>query len=206
MFSLFGNKSKGATSEETFWNWFISNKTRIEKFIDSKQTSYSIYNKLTEKIQTYHKLLFPELTKDKEDRYILVITADGLKEGLEPVQKLAAASPKIDNWRIHKFRQPCDEITLNLLGVEFPASDIKILAQIDREKEVVDVDIFITNMNLDVKKYQGLACLYLDHILGEFNSITKVGYIEFHHLEKGQNVNDSITLLQLRNLIAEELY
>lgn len=77
---------------------------------------------------------------------------------------------------------------------------------IDSEKEKVDIDVFVTNMNEDEKKYQTLAFPYFDHILGEFNTITKVGYIDFHHLDKGKGVQNSISLLQLRNLIAKELY
>ena len=56
------------------------------------------------------------------------------------------------------------------------------------------------------KKYQNLAFLYLDHILGEINSITKVGYIDFYNLEENKTVKESISLLQLRSIIAQELY
>jgi len=60
-------------------------------------------------------------------------------------------------------------------------------------------------MNLSEKKYQSLAWLYLDHILGEYNIITKVGYIDFYHLEKGEKVKGGITILDLRKLIEKEL-
>ncbi len=34
-------------------------------------------------------------------------------------------------------------------------------------------------LDLDKDKYQTMAWLYLDNILGEFNSITKLGYVGF---------------------------
>lgn len=206
MFNLFKNKQASKNPEEKFWNWFILNKVKIEKFMDSELRDYSIYNKLTDQIKKYNDILVPELTKTEDDKYVLIITPDGLKEGVEPTKKLAEANPGIDNWVIAKFRQPTDKITLNFKGLEFPSSDIEILPHIDHEKEVVDIDVFIRNMNKDKELYQSLAFLYFDHILGEFNSITKVGYIDFHHLDEDKKVQDSITLLELRNLIAENLY
>ncbi|MEO7306632.1 MAG: hypothetical protein ABIW15_04225 [Ferruginibacter sp.] len=174
--------------------------------MDLKRNDYSIYNKLTDEIKKYSDILIPELTKTEDDMYVLIISPDGIKEGVEPTKKLAAASPGIANWVIVKFRQPSDEIILNFKGLEYPSSDIEILPEIDHDKEVVNIDVFIRNMNKDENLYQSVAFLYLDHILGEFNSITKVGYIDFHHLDEDKKVQDSITLLELRNLIADNLY
>lgn len=206
MLNLFKRKDTSKNPEEKFWNWFVENKSSIEKFMDSEHRDYSIYNKLTTEIQKYNTTLVPELTKTEDDKYVLIITPDGIKEGVEPTKKLAAESPVIDNWVIVKFRQPADNITLNFKGLEYPSTDIEVLPQTDYERDVVDVDVFIRNMNKDEGLYQSLAFLYLDHILGEFNSITKVGYIDFHHLDEDKKVQDSITLLELRNLIAENLY
>ena len=206
MFGLFINKRIIKTSEEKFWSWFIDNKNKIEKFIDSGHGNYSIYNKLTDKIQEYNSILFPELTKTEDDKYVLIITPDGMKEGVEPTKKLAQESPLIENWIVVKFRQPADEIALNFKGLEYPSSDIEIFPEIDYDREVVNIEMFIRNMHKDEATYQSLAFLYFDHILGEFNTITKVGDINFYHLDETKQVEDSITLLQLRNLIAEKLY
>ncbi|MEP7238091.1 MAG: hypothetical protein ABI685_09510 [Ferruginibacter sp.] len=206
MFSLFKKKTISKNPEEKFWDWFIKNKEKIEKFIDSDHSNYSIYNKLTVEIQKYNTILVPELTKTEDDKYVLIITPDGIKGGVEPTKKLAEVSPEIDNWVIVKFRQPTDKITLNFKGLEYPSSDIEILPEIDHDKEIVDIHVFIRNMNKDEGLYQSLAFLYLDHILGEFNSITKIGYIDFHHLDENKQVENGITLLELRNLIADNLY
>lgn len=204
--NFFKRKGNSKTPEEKFWNWFVENKGRVENFIDSDHTDYSIYRKLTGEIQKYDRKLFPELTKNEDDKYVLIITPDGIKEGVEPTKNLAANCPEIDNWIIVKFRQPADGIVLNYKGLEYPSTDIEILAKIDHEREVVDINVFIRNMNKDEVLYQSLAFLYLDHILGEFNSITKVGFIDFHHLDENKKVENSISLQELRKLIAENLY
>lgn len=203
MLGLFGKKT---LSEEEFWKWFIDNKSKIEKFIDSDHSDYSIYNKLTEQVKKYHELLAPELTKTGDDKYVLIITPDGLKDGVEPTKKLVDSNPGVSNWVVKKFRQPSDDIQLNLHGIDYPVSDIEILAEIVQEEDKVDIHMFIKGMNSDEKKYQHLAFLYLDHILGEFNSIMKVRYIDFHHLDDEKTVKDSISLIELRKLIENKLY
>lgn len=206
VFKFFNREIESQNAEEQFWNWFTKNKSRIEKFIDSSHSDYSVYNELTKRIKSYNELLFPELTKTKENKYVLIITPDGLKDGIEPTKKLGESHPEIPSWIIKKFRQPCDEITLNFNGVEFPSSDIEIIAELDDELEKVNIAVFVRNMNKDEKNHKSLAFLYLDHILGEFNSITKVGYIDFYHLDDNKTVENSISLLGLRKLITENLY
>jgi hypothetical protein len=205
MLGLFKQKEK-KSPEQVFWSWFIDNKRKIEQFVDSDHKDYSVYNKLTSKIQEYNKNLFPELTKSSSDEFVLIITPDGMKDGVEPTKSLAAVAPKIENWIVTKFRQPTDKILLNFKGLEYPSSDIEILHEIDSKREVVNINVFVRNMNKDPALYQSLAFLYLDHILGEFNSIMKVGYIDFHHLDQDKKVENSISLLDLRSLIARELY
>lgn len=199
-------KKGKSNSAEKFWSWFKDNQVRIEKFVDSDHSEYSVYNTLTKEIKKYNDYLFPELTKTEDDQYVLIITPDGMKDGVKPTQDLFNACPEVKGWVIKKFRQPCDKITLNIDGLEYPSPDIEIHPEIDHDKEQVDIQVFIRNMSSDVKKHQQLAFLYLDHILGEFNTITKVGYIDFHNLEKDKSVKDSINLLDLRKLIEKELY
>jgi hypothetical protein len=61
-------------------------------------------------------------------------------------------------------------------------------------------------MNSNADGYKQLAFLYMDHIIGEFNSITRVGIIDFHHLDINQSVKESISLQELRKLIEDHLY
>lgn len=157
-------------------------------------------------MREYHEELIPELTKTEDEKYVLIITPDGIKEGIEPTKALAAAKPEIQNWIVEKFRQPCDEITLELNGLTYFSTDIEIIPQLDHRKGLVDIDVFIRNMNKDPKAYQHLCFLYLDHILGEFNMLTKVGYIEFHNIDENESLENSINLLELKEVIARELY
>lgn len=199
-FSLFNKQSK----EEKFWNWVSKNKTELENFINSDQEDYTIYNQLTKEMKKYNTLLFPEMTLTEKDEVVLIITPDGMPEGVLPTQKLYDSKPNLDNWIIKKFRQATDEIGLNYDGIEYPSSDIEIIPELDNERGKVNIKVFIRNMDLDVKKHQTLLFLYLDHILGEYNTITKIGYIDFYNLENNKSIDNGITILELRKLIEKE--
>lgn len=173
--------------------------------MDSDFSDYTIYNQLTKKLQSYNSILLPELTKTKNDEYVLIITPDGNEKGIEPIRKLYENHPKLKNWIIKKYRQPCDEITLNFKGITYLSSDIEIIPEFESEDKV-DLRLFVRNLKKDENKYKSLAYLYLDHILGEFNSITKVRYVDFYHLDEDKSVKGGISLLELRKLIEQNLY
>lgn len=199
-FSLFNKQSK----EEKFWNWVSKNKAELEKFINSDQEDYTIYNQLTKEMKKYNSVLFPEMTLTEKDEVVLIITPDGMPEGVLPTEKLYDSRPELKNWIIKKFRQATDEIGLNYDGIEYPSSDIEILPELDKERGKINIKVFIKNMNSDVKRHQALSFLYFDHILGEYNTITKVGYIDFYHLENDKSVANGISILELRKLIEKE--
>ena len=173
--------------------------------MDSDFSDYTIYKQLTKKLKSYNSILFPELTKTENDKYVLIITPDGDEKGIEPTKKLFDKHPIIENWIIKKYRQPCDEIGLNFDGIEYPSNDIEIIPEFEDEDKV-DLRIFVRNLNKDEKRYKSLAYLYLDHILGEFNSITKIRYVDFYHLDEDKSVKGGIGILELRKLIEEKLY
>lgn len=200
-FSLFNKQSK----EEKFWNWVSKNKIALENFINSKQEDYTIYNKLTKEIKKYNSVLFPEMTLTEKDEVVFIITPDGMSEGVQPTEKLYDTRPELNNWIIKKFRQTTDEIELSYDGIGYPSSDIEIIPELDKERGKINIKVFIRNMNSDIKRYQILSFLYLDHILGEYNTITKVGYIDFYHLENEKSIENGISVLELRKLIEKEL-
>ena len=199
-FSLINRQSK----EEKFWNWVTRNKIELEDFISSDQEDYTIYNQLTKEMKRYNSVLFPEMTVSENDEVVMIITPDGMPEGVLPTEKLYDSRPDLNNWIIKKFRQSTDEIGLNYDGIEYPSSDIEVIPELDKERGKINIKVFIRNMNFDTNKHQTLSFLYLDHILGEYNTITKVGYIDFYHLEKDKSVENGISILELRKLIEKE--
>lgn len=206
MLGLFKKKVQ-LSKEEIFWNYFITNKKSLEDFIDSDLSDYRPYNKITKKMHKYSSIIFPEITKYSNGKYVLVITPDGNTNGIAPTENLFNAQPEIDNWIIEKFRQPKDDFSeFEYNGLKYSSQDIKIRSEYDSMTEKMNIKVHLKHLNDDEATYKTITWIYLDNILGEFNSISKLGYVDFFNLEEGQKLEDSISILELRHQIDKEIY
>lgn len=184
----------------------MKNKTKLEEFIKSDNRDYSTYNHLTNKLQGFNKLLFPEITIDENDNFVLIITPDGIKEGMIPTKEIVDSAPSVDNWVIKKYRQATDKMDLNFRDLEFKYDDIKIWRKFNIEEVNVDIAVLIRNFNEKDTRFISLAFLYLDHILGEYNVLSRVGQIDFLGWDKLSDKIEIIDLLSLRKEIEDNLY
>lgn len=204
---MFGFLKKNTrTKEQKFWDWFIKNKVGLEKFITSDLTDYRLYNRLTREIKKCNPLLFPEMTISKDNKFVLIITPDGMRDGIVPTQNLFDKKPEVGNWIIKKFRQPLDTVELNFDGIEYSLSEIKVEHYVDYDREKVDIQVFVKGFDEKDTRMESLAWLYLDHVLGEYNTITKVGAVIFSDWKNVEKENDLLSLFELRKLIERELY
>jgi hypothetical protein len=185
--------------ESVFWNWFLINRKTIEEFIASDSHDYTPYEILTEKISEYHPDVIPELTIDEFGNFVLIISCDGIRTGIEAVKNLASAAPSIDNWIIQKFRQPGAVVTLNFKGLTFEARDIKTMYFLNDGE--VDIELYIRGYKDADNRYKSLALLYLDHLIGEYLVMTKIGSIEFKRLGLFTKTSAMKTLPELSELI-----
>lgn len=197
---------KKKDEKEIFWKWFLRNQKDLEDFISSENRNYAVYNELTKQLKKFNDLLFPEITIDKENNFILIITPDGIRDGINPTIEIVKSAPNIRGWKIKKFRQASDKISLNFNGLQFEYDDIKIWRYFILEQDRVDLSVLIKNYDEKDNRYISLAFLYLDHILGEYNVLTRVGEINFWGWDQLNDKIESVELLTLRKEIEEKLY
>ena len=186
-------------TDKEFWDWFLTKKTEIEEFIIAETDDYTIYNELTDKLKSYNDLVIPELTKDTQDNSVLILSCDGKRDGIPYVEKLYESAPKIDKWRIQKFRAPGHVNKLNYQGLEFKSNDLRI--KYDFDGQYYNIKLFIKGYKDNDDRFKGLAFLYLDHFIGEYNIMTKVGQIEFKKLGLFANTSDKVTLQDFRAIV-----
>jgi len=189
-------------TDKEFWNWFLNNKAAIESFITSETDNYSVYEDLTSKLKSYNEFVIPELTMDTDDNYILILSCDGRRGGINYVEQLYQSSPTIDKWKFQKFRAPGHVIDLNYQGIAFKSTDIRV--KYDFDGSYYNTELYIKGYKDTDERYKGLAFLYLDHLVGEYNVMTKIGNIEFKKLGLFTRTTDKVTLQELR-IVVERL-
>lgn len=186
-------------TEKQFWDWFLDNKLKLEEFIRSDSNDYSLYNELTNQLKSYNENVIPELTIDSSDNHVLIISCDGRRDGIEFVERLYDSRPPIEKWITQKYRAPGHVIDLNYEGLEFKSKDIKVKYSLS--DNLYDLELFIKGYSESDDRYKALAFLYLDHLVGEYNVMTKIGDIEFKKLGLFTSTGDKVTLQEFRAIV-----
>jgi len=182
-----------------FWDWFLTREKDIAHFINSKPDDYSVFEELMNTLNRYHELVIPELTGDKENNNILILSCDGRRDGIEPVERLFGSAPKIPGWKIQKFRAPGHVGEINYGGLAFESDAVAV--RYDHDGAMYNIELFIRGYKENDDRYKALAFLYLDHFVGEYNVMTKVGAIEFKKRPILGGPKGTVTLQEFRAIV-----
>lgn len=116
-------ESEPMTKQE-FWKSFEQRMPALEQLISEKSQDYAAYNSLSEDLHAYNEYLVPEITMDMENRFVLVISCDGFKQGSPAVEDLTKDIKNYPNWNIIKYRQPSPMKCIPLKGRKVYRKDI----------------------------------------------------------------------------------
>lgn len=191
-----------------FWNWFINNKELYEEYLTSDSQDPNLTKQLSEQVKKFNFFLFLEIGINEDGQFILIITPDGNPEGIAPTKELYSYKPNIQNWIIKKFRQPYNYLDLEfeLDGCRYKNLEIVANYELDKNREKVDLILCVKALEENPMQLKQVALLYLDHILGEFNTLTRVGEISFCNLKEKDKFKQGINLIELRQVIEREFY
>lgn len=171
------NKSK----VEKFWDWFVSNSEKL--YINLQKDQQNQLSVIEEKLHLVNEnLAFQLAGAGKDGRYEFIISADGIKDLIEPVLDLTEKAPKLDKWKITAFRQRADDFE------EIDFGDFKILSSDIYFKDIDEGNktglvLFIKNFQ-NTKRFIGAVFILLDVKLGEYDVMTKIGSIDFRDLDE----------------------
>ncbi len=168
-------------NKEEFWNWFDENKALLEDLISEKSQSYEIYESLSDKLKQYNEFLIPEITGTRENKFVLVISCDGMKQGIPFVDSLTENLRNFDNWEVVKFRQPGPMKSIPLQGLNLKRNSIFL----EWEKKATGkykITFYVKGYSLKNNNYEIGTLLHLDHTIGEYNAMTKVEGVEIKKL------------------------
>ncbi len=163
------------SSVPKFWAWFESQSQTLFQLDTNQQ---AVIESLTGELKKVNEHLSFEMGPDVEGVRELIISADGFKDAIPAVQELVKQAPKLENWEVIPFRQALPLVLTVYYGnVILPPEDLWFSAEQKGGK--VDLHLY-ANGYLPTKKNDYLAAsfLLLDHLLGEYTVMTKMGAID----------------------------
>jgi hypothetical protein len=190
------NLFKKQTPEQRFWQWFCKNEDKY--YYMSQFEQEDLFDLLAVQLHNIHEDLAFEFTAQPNEDGIreMVISADGLAELIPYVLKLVNIAPEMERWKITAFRQPMVEgIEINYKGYKVSAETVYFNYQLSEDKSQIDANLFIEEFEADMV---GAIYLLLDSLIGEFNVMTRIRYLEFAELA---NKDELLSLKDISNII-----
>jgi hypothetical protein len=184
-------------TKEDFWEWFSCNVTALESFITDNSRDYSIYETLSDKLKLYSEFLIPELTMTSDNKFVLVISCDGIKKGIPFAETLTKNLETIDNWEIQTYRQPGPMEIIPIDELSLKRSDI-FLEWRKLPSEQYYITFFVKGFSPKDPNYEIGTLLHMDHTIGEYNAMTRIEGVTIKKLGRFQSKKDLRTLDELK--------
>jgi hypothetical protein len=162
------------TKYNSFWKWFKSNSQLIFNFEKAQEEVFDLLGNELNKVDENLTFEFGPITDNKRE---FIISADGIRESFDSVEKLYESHPELPEWIIIKFR-PRRGINYAIKIDDITISPEDIYYSLFKDEKKVGLMLFIKDYDKGNEIYTQLAYLFLDGILGEYDMETKVGWIE----------------------------
>ena len=172
-----------------FWDWFSANQetymnmpvlddSAIQADYTAVELLFDELDKRLKKINKYICFEFSPLLEDGSREF--VISADGIRSAAQKVLQLVDYAPKLKNWKIIAFRQAKDIDHIEFEGLNLIVGDVAFNYRFDDENQV-DLKFYVRGYdNADSQKINGALFVLVDSLIGEYNMMTKIGYIDVY--------------------------
>jgi hypothetical protein len=161
-----------------FWTWFEGAKERIGQPSYQRDTVMEVGDQI-------HKIS-PDLTFEiglATEPKEFIVSAGGLKSVVPLVERVVAAAPQIEGWKIVAFKQPQTEGPLHTIYGSVTLHSDQIKYKLTPGPELPSLILYIDQSDgASNNDYMGAGFTLLDSLIGEYNVMTKIGPIAFEPL------------------------
>ncbi len=188
-----------------FWNWFKEN----ERFFTSiKSADDEIANELKKRLELLHENLTFEIGGWSENQKgDFIISAGGMKDAFPAVQKLVKSAPELQYWTVIPFVPPTPEEHLcsGTVHMEYDGVTVEVSIGDDfffrweQDGKKIGVELHIRNYEKH-NAWDSVTFVVLDHLLGEYDVVTQLGWIELVALEE-KNRDRVLPILELKKIV-----
>ena len=172
--TLFGRRDR--SPEARFWAWFTDHSERLLQAGPDVQAP--VYRRLGEQLRHYDDGLTWEMAAKRDPREF-VVSADGSRALFPAVRRLIDAAPEVPGWTFIAFRQrSADKFELEFGGIKISPDDVWFRSE--PAGSVCHLAVYLPGLTADNEPMLGNAAfIMMDALLGEYDTTTKVGRIEF---------------------------
>ncbi|MFK7758823.1 MAG: hypothetical protein AB8C13_02620 [Phycisphaerales bacterium] len=172
------NKNKSNNSDEAnFWDWFIKSnllETSGEEFIEQ----------ISPQLGKIHEVLVAEVGPVGQSPRELIISSDGIREGIVHVERLADSAPDLDDWKITRFRLPLPNYeTIGIRFGDVHRNPQELMYTLHENGSLFDIDIYASWCE-ETAPPDIAIFIFLDKAIGEYNVMCRIGEIRLNPMHQ----------------------
>ena len=170
--------TEGASAIPRFWSWFEENQEECADLV--RKDAGRALDKIGYELARIDPNLVVEMGIDAKHTE-LIVSADGISSLFPLVEQTVAAAPSIANWTVIAFRQPKPDIVeASYNGVVVTHGDVRFIAH--NSSVPVDVTFYVRGLTSTEDPRIGALFVLIDGLIGEYNTATRIGAMEFQPL------------------------
>ncbi|HEX7904746.1 MAG TPA: DUF695 domain-containing protein [Chitinophagaceae bacterium] len=205
---MFGIKKMTGKKEndpkKVFWNWFIKHEHRFKK-VNGTDEAHDFLNELIEQINPFNPWLKALAGPYDDDRYELIITADGDIALFCKVEELVAAAPAIKGWIVTAHKPPIgsDTMSIEMHGYTFGGSNLQFYPVTDPNyPDEINIVLVHPDFNKDEEDNFLSGCqIYIQNAMGELNTATLIDSMDVRGLPEASEAIELIPMSKLNDYL-----
>jgi hypothetical protein len=196
----------GTDPKQAFWNWFIENEKRFKAVFQDTGKAHDFLNELVEQMKPFNSWLKALAGRYDDQRFELIITADGDIALFSKVDELVAAAPLVRGWVITAHKPPigADSIQVHMHGYEFGENVLTFYA-VNTEEYPDEISIVLVHPGYKEEhhdKFLTAGTIYLQNTLGELNLATLVDEVRVEGLPAADKNIELIPVTKLKDYLS----
>lgn len=173
--------SDQAQAARKFWEWFAANAAQVVS--EDDQVREAAADQLSDAFHAAFPNLTWEVEVQEDDDLWFIISPDGVPDRIDEVVQVARNAPKISGWKIVPFRQRGSlNVSLQMHGRTLTYQDI--WCQVETVGWQANIVLHVDGLTNENKSdMTGATFVLIDNALGEFDSMVRLGELDFRSLE-----------------------
>lgn len=192
---------------DKFWKRFTKEESAIREMIDNKTEGKIIVDKINEALSEAFKNPYFELGKNEEGKYELILTPEGDRAALFPLEYWRQAAPEAlkKTWNFYSSKpgKPDGSFSMTMYDTSIGKENISIYYSINTQNQKIDLEIYSPELlALEESQRYNMFFIFLDQFIGELYTMEYIGSIDF--IEKPLN-QTAIYIGDLKALIDKNI-
>jgi hypothetical protein len=192
---IFGGKEEDLLigSYADFWRWFQQHEKSFFKAVkEHANVDEGFLQKLTPKLRQLSEDFYCVTGMADDNTAELIISTDGIIKEFVFAEEFVAAAPAIKGWKFTALKPSTDIDTMGIEmdGYEFNNNNISFFSN-DHSEYPDEIDITLVHKDFTDDNKETIASgslIYLDNLLGEYNTAIMVDVVNVDGPEDGQEL------------------